>query len=92
MISLVIASLATAFVLTAIEELIINLGKYRGLVALAISSLGVYFTGTTLPGMLIFTSLAAGFAGLTLAISVATLLESRSVRVVRGLPRRVPPI
>jgi hypothetical protein len=92
MISLVIASLSTAFVLTAVEELIKNLGKYRGLLALGIGFLGTYFTGTHTPGMLIFTSLAAGFVGLTCSMSVLSLIESRNPRIVRGMPRRVPPL
>jgi len=92
MISLVIASLATAFVLTAVEELVINLGKYRGLLAFFISLLGTYFTDTTKPGMLIFTALASAFAGITLSVSVVSLLESRDPRIVRRLPRRVPPL
>lgn len=92
MLSLVVASLSTAFVLTAVEELVANLGKYRGLAAFFFSLLGVYFTGTTKPGLLIFTALAAGFAGITLSVSVVSLLESRDPRIVRRLPRRVPPL
>jgi hypothetical protein len=92
MISLVIASLATAFVLTAVEELLMNLGKYRGLLAFLVSLLGAYFTDTTKPGMLIFTGFAAAFAGITLSVSVVSLLESRDPRIVRRLPRRVPPL
>lgn len=92
MTTLLIAALATAFVLTGIEELLGSLGKYRGFVALILSGLSVYFTEQVPVGLLVFTSLAAAFAGLTLSVSVVNLLESRDTRIVKRLPRRVPPL
>jgi hypothetical protein len=90
--NLIIAALSTAFILTGIEELLGSLGKYRGFAALFLSGLAVYFTGEVPIGSLIFTSFAAAFAGLTLSVSVVNLLESRDTRIVKRLPRRVPPL
>jgi len=92
MVTLVITALATAFVLTAIEELVRNLGKFRGLVAFLISLLGAYFTGPNDWGMIIFTAFAGAFAGLACSMSILNLIESREPRTLRGMPQRIPPL
>jgi hypothetical protein len=92
MTNLVIISLATAFILTAVEELLIFLGKWRGLLALLLSFIASYSIGIHSWGMLVFLSLAGSFGGMTCAMLVPTLIESRDPRIVRGLPRRVPPL
>jgi hypothetical protein len=92
MTELVIVALATACVLTAVEELIITLGKWRGLLALIMGSLGSYFTLQHGWGLIIFTALASSFTGMTASLLVADLIESRNPRTLRGLPRRIPPL
>ena len=92
MTELIIASLATAFILTAVEELLIALGKWRGLLAFVLSLLASYFVMDHNWGRIVFTSLAASFLGMTCTLLVRTLLEVNDPRTMRGVPRRVPPL
>lgn len=92
MTELLIVSLSTAFIITAVEELLFNMGKWRGLLALFVSIIGSYLTLRHNWGFIVFTSFGASFAGMTCAMLVGTLIEAREPRVVSGLPRRVPPI
>lgn len=92
MYGLLVISLATAFVITAIEGLFVPLGKWRGLVALIMSSLGAVFALGLNYGMLVFTSLASSFLSMVISLLVTNLLESQDPRTLRGLPRRVPPL
>jgi len=92
MTDLVIISLATAFVLTGVEELLISLGKWRGILALLLSLIGTISIGTSGWGVLVFLSLASSFGGMTCAMLVSTLIDSRDPRAIRGVPRRVPPL
>ncbi|CAB4152566.1 hypothetical protein UFOVP621_16 [uncultured Caudovirales phage] len=92
MTALLITSLATAFALTVVEELLFSLRKWRGLFAFAVSMLGSYFTVQQDWGLIVFTALGSAFAGTAAAISILNLVESRDPRIVRGLPRRIPPL
>lgn len=92
MTELIIAALSTAFILTAVEELIISLGKWRGLLALVLSILASYFIMDHNWGRIIFTALGASFLGMTCTMLVRTLLEVNDPRTLRGVPRRVPPL
>jgi hypothetical protein len=91
MIELLVAAWATACVLTAIEELLISLGRWRGLLALFMSTIACL---VMLPMSLnlIFYVLASAFVGLTSSIVVETVFTGTPERVSRGLPRRVPPL
>lgn len=84
--TVLIASMATACVLTAIEGLIKPLGKWRGLVAL-ISALGACLVLTTKLAYLPVYGLAATFGGLVLAILVDQWTGAGST----NLPPRIPP-
>jgi len=92
MTDLVIISLAVAFVLTGVEELIFPIGKWRGLLALVLSTLASIATVEQKWGIVICTALACSFASMTCAMLVSTLIDSRDPRVLRGVPRRVPPL
>jgi len=92
MTELIIVSLSTAFVLTAVEELLISLGKWRGLLALVVSLFASYFVIDHTWGLIVFTSFAASFLGMTCTMLVRTLLEVNDPRTLRGVPRRVPPL
>lgn len=78
-------SLATACILTAIEGLLIPLGKWRGLLAL-VTGLGfLLILGETWPKIFIDT-FAVTFVGLTLSLIVEQVFSSPESR---RLPRRV---
>lgn len=88
MTTLVLASLATAAILTAIEGLLFSLGKWRGLVA---SICGICFPvilGITDITLLVY-FFAVTFAGLTISLAVEQAFTGVSVRQMRGLPNRV---
>jgi hypothetical protein len=92
MTALLITSLATAFALTVVEELLFSLRKWRGLFAFTVSMLGAYFTVQHDLGLIVFTALGSAFAGTAASMSILNLVESRDPRIVRGLPRRIPPL
>jgi hypothetical protein len=85
---ILIAGLATACILTAVEGLITPLGKWRGLLALGLATAGCFNLGAPLAQMITYV-LAASFVGLTLSIAVEQVFSGISVRQSRGLPNRV---
>lgn len=92
MTELVIISLATAFVISAVDELLFPLGKWRGLVSLGISILGSVMLVEYNVGLIAFTALASSFGGIVCSMLVRTLVESNDPRLVRGVPKRIPPL
>lgn len=93
MTTLLICSLATAFILTAVEELIFPLKKLRGLFATLLAGGFSFAMGVALIELLPYT-LAAAFAGLVTALVVESTLTTKDDldRIVKELPRRVPPL
>ena len=85
---ILIAGLATACVLTAVEGLLTPLGKWRGLLALGLATAGCFNLGAPLSQMITHV-LASAFVGLTLSIIVEQLFTGVSVRQSRGLPNKV---
>jgi uncharacterized protein involved in cysteine biosynthesis len=84
----IIAGLATACILTAVESLIKPLGKWRGLLALVLSLLSCLNLNTRLLYLVVYT-LAATFVSLTLSLATEQILVGISPRQERGLPNRV---
>lgn len=91
MTSLLVAAWATACVLTAIEELLISLGRWRGLLALTMSTVACLVL-RPMAWDQIFYILAASFLGLISSVVTENLITGTPDRVTRGLPRRVPPL
>jgi len=89
MTTVILAGLAAACLLTAIEGLIINLGKWRGLASLILSLLFCLNLDTRVKYLTVYT-LAATFVGLTLSYLVEQLFTGVNPRSVRGLPNRIP--
>jgi len=85
---ILIAGLATACALTAVEGLVTPLGKWRGLLALVTATAGCFNLGAPLSQMMTHV-LATAFVGLTLSIAVEQVFSGISVRQARGLPNRV---
>ena len=83
-----IAGLATACILTAVESLIKPLGKWRGLLALVVSLLACLNLNTR-PLYLVVYTLATTFVGLTLSLATEQVLVGISPRQARGLPNKV---
>jgi hypothetical protein len=83
-----IAGLATACILTAVESLIKPLGKWRGLLALVLSLLACLNLNTR-PLYLVVYTLAATFVSLTVSLATEQILVGISPRQERGLPNRV---
>ena len=83
-----IAGLATACILTAVESLIKPLGKWRGLLALVLSLLACLNLNTR-PLYLVVYTLAATFVSLTVSLATEQILVGISPRQARGLPNRV---
>ena len=83
-----IAGLATACILTAVESLIKQLGKWRGLLALIVSLLACLNLNTK-PLYLVVYTLAATFVSLTISLATEQILVGISPRQRRGLPNRV---
>lgn len=86
MTEVIISGLATACILTAVEGLIIALGKWRGLLALGASlgslvSLGIPTTYLPVYG------LATAFLGLVLSLFVEQVFSAPDAK---QLPRRIP--
>ena len=85
-----IAGLSTACILTAVEGLLISLGKFRGLVALIFSMIACLVM-EPFNRASVFSILASTFVGLTASLFVEQTFTGISVREFRNLPRRVPP-
>ena len=86
MTTIIIAALATACILTAVEGLIASIGKWRGLLALGASLVclvGLYTPMAYLPVY----GLATTFLGLVMSLAVEQIF---SVIDAKQLPRRVP--
>jgi hypothetical protein len=83
-----IAGLATACILTAVESLIKPLGKWRGLLALVLSLLACLNLNTR-PLYIVVYTLAATFVSLTISLATEQILVGISPRQARGLPNRV---
>jgi hypothetical protein len=83
-----IAALATACILTAVESLIKPLGKWRGLLALVLSLLACLNLNTR-PLYLVVYALASTFVSLTVSLATEQILVGTSPRQERGLPNRV---
>lgn len=84
----IISSLATACILTAVEGLLRPLGKFRGLAALILSMLFCFNFKVAIAHMIAYT-LATTFIGLTLSLLVEQLFIGTSSREMRGLPKRI---
>jgi hypothetical protein len=85
---LIVASLATACILTAVESLIISMGKWRGLASLILSLPFCLLLDCRLKYLPAYT-LAATFLSLTLSLFVEQIFTGISVREFRGLPEKV---
>lgn len=88
MTNVVIAALATACVLTAVEGLIVSIGKWRGLLAAVIAIPSSIILGVSGLPLLVY-CLASTFLGLTMSLLVEQVFTGPSVREMRGLPKRV---
>ncbi len=88
MTTVLISGLAAACVLTAVEGLLISLGKWRGLLSLAMSTIGILVMSSYSKST-IFEILASTFLGLTLSLAVEQVFTGVSLREVRNLPKRV---
>jgi uncharacterized protein involved in cysteine biosynthesis len=88
MTTVLIAGLASACVLTAVEGLLISLGKWRGLLSLIMSTTGILVMAGY-SKFTIFEVLAATFVGLVLSLAVEQVFTGVSLREVRNLPKRV---
>lgn len=86
MTDVIIAGMATACILTAVEGLIFPLGKWRGFLALG-ASLGALVSLGTLPSYLPVYGLATAFLGLVLSLLVEQVFTTPDAK---QLPRRVP--
>lgn len=91
MTELFVAAWATACLLTAIEELLISLGKWRGLLALSMSTVAC-FVLRPMGWDQIFYVLASAFIGLISSVIIENLVTGTPERIQRGLPKRVPPL
>ena len=91
MTTLFVIAWSAAFILTAVEEIFISLGRLRGILALAISTVGCLVM-LPLGWDQIFYSLAAAFIGLASSMVAETVFTGKSDRLTRGLPSRIPPL
>lgn len=82
---------STACVLTAVEELFMSLGRWRGLLALTMSTIGTLVL-VPFGWPQIFYVLATSFAGLTSSVVVEQVFTGQPERAKRGLPKRIPPL
>jgi len=89
MTTVILSGLATACIITAVEGLLINLGKWRGLVSLVLSILFCINLDIKLSYLTVY-SLATTFVGLTLSYLVEQLFTGVNPRTARGLPNRIP--
>lgn len=93
MTTLLISALAVAFVISAFEGLVKTLGKWRGLAALV---LALAFTAILNNGFdlaqIVLVSFGASFLGITFSMLAISLVDMSDTRVVKGMPRRIPPL
>lgn len=80
-----IAAMATACVLTAVETLVRPLGKWRGLLGITAAFGACLTLDVSLPYLAVY-GLAATFGGLSLSVLVEQGLTPTS-----NLPPRIPP-
>ena len=93
MTTLIISALATAFVISAFEGLVQSLGKWRGLVALVLSSISVVIFNSGLDSaQQVLVSFGASFLSITFSMLAISLVDMSDTRVVKGMPRRIPPL
>jgi hypothetical protein len=93
MTELIIAALAAAFIISAVEELWRPLGKLKGPLGMVTSGGAAYLLGITSTASLVPTTLAATYVALAAVAATATAVSGLSDgRVGRALPRRVPPL
>lgn len=85
---LILSALATASILTAIEGLIVSVGKWRGLVAIICGISFPFILGIRDYTLIVY-ALASTFVGLTASLAVEQAFTGVSVRQMRGLPKRV---
>lgn len=86
MTDVIIAGMATACILTAVEGLIFPLGKWRGLLALGASLGALVSLGTPVAYLPVY-GLATAFLGLVLSLFVE---QAFGMPDAKQLPRRVP--
>ena len=89
MVNLILISLAVAFFVSAFEELVRPLGKWRGLFSLAVAFGGCFLAGGMSIGVAIVTAVAAAFVGIVVTFVVQSVFAPKELRV---LPRRIPPL
>jgi hypothetical protein len=88
--TILIAGLAIACVLTAVETFYKPIGKWRGLVSLVLAIIFDITLGVRLLHLPIYI-LATTFVGLTISLLVDQLFVGTSDRDLRNLPKRIPP-
>lgn len=85
---LVLSSLSIAAILTAIEGLIVSVGKWRGLIAIVFGVIFPFTLGIRDYTLIVY-ALASTFVGLTASLAVEQAFTGVSVRQMRGLPKRI---
>ena len=85
---ILIASLATAFVLTAIDSLLIPLGKWRGPLAFVLGALALINLEVKWMYLFVY-ACASTFIGLTVSLLVDQIFKGTTRRDLQDLPRRV---
>jgi hypothetical protein len=85
---ILIASLATAFILTAVDSLLIPLGKWRGLLAFVLATLALINLEVKWLYLLVY-ACASTFIGLTVSLLVDQIFAGATRRDIQDLPRRV---
>lgn len=86
MTEVILSGLATACILTAVEGLIFQLGKWRGLLALGASVASLVSLGTPTAYLPVY-GLATAFLGLFFSVLTEQLFTPLDAK---QLPRRVP--
>lgn len=85
--NLLISALATACILAAVEAFLLQLGKWRGLLGLALNTIFCLTLGVSLRYLTPYV-LGSTFVGLVLSL----LVEQIFTGVEKGdLPKRIPP-
>ena len=91
MTTLFVVAMAAAFVITAVEELLMPLDKLKGLIALIMSTVGCLVM-RSFDWDQVFYIFASTFIALTVSVVVETLFTGRTRREELGLPKRIPPL
>jgi hypothetical protein len=91
MTTLFVVAMAAAFVITAVEELLMPLDKLKGLIALIMSTVGCLVM-RPFDWDQVFYVFAATFLALTVSVVVESLFTGRTRREELGLPKRIPPL